>query len=292
MFCISYYRVQSLYQITMSNIKIFPFFERIMLISTYHTLLTFSLSKIMLIFLSPFFLIPFLENVWAQDPDSLLLAWQIPQTPPTTSEYLLDGGSAALQSEASLLTQADQQQQQQQYPNSQIDQSPAKADNSWDSNDLSDCLSDSNSIIQGHAASDSQQPKPRRARRQWNKRGQQPAVCSQRGSTNIQPKIAPNLIKNPALPVTPTESDRFRIPVFPGSDVHKGGNPTCLQRTLGWLPLGICDSGVEADRYESIFDVYGIAASLERQITTGLENCVLGASLLLVLLLHSNSNQT
>lgn len=242
----------------------------------------------MRIFLSPFFVIPFLGNAWAQDPDSLLLAWQIPQTPPT-SEYLLDGGSAALQSEASLLTQADQRQQ---YPNSQIDQSPVKADNSWDSKELPDCLSDSNSILQGQAASDSHQPKPRLARRQWKKRGQQPAVCSQRGSTNIQPKIAPNLIKNPALPVTPTESDRFRIPVFPGSGVHEGENPTCLQRTLGWLPLGICDSGVEVDRYESIFDVYGIAASLERQITTGLDNCVLGASILLALLLHSSSNQT
>lgn len=159
----------------------------------------------------------------------------------------------------SLRTQVDQQQ----YPNSQIDQSPVKVDGSWDSNELSDCLSDNDSI-QGQAVSDSQQPKRRRARRQWKQRGQQPAVCSQRGSTNIQPKIAPNLIKNPALAVSPTESDRLRIPVFPGLDVHKGENPSCVQRTFGWLPLGICDSGVEVDRYESIFDVYGIAASLER----------------------------
>lgn len=231
----------------------------------------------MRIFFSPVFLIIlFLENAaWAQDLDSLLLsAWQFPQTR-LMSEYLLDGGgSAALQSGAALLTQVDQRQE---YPNSQIDQSPVTPDNSWDSNKLSDCLSDSNSI-QGQAASDSYQPKPRRARRQWEKRSQQPAVCSQKGPTNIQPKIAPNLINNPALPVTPTESDRFRIPVFPGSAVNKGENPTCLQRTLGWLPLGICDSGVEFDRYESIFDVYGIAASLEEQVTTGLENCVLGAS--------------
>ena len=119
-------------------------------------------------------------------------------------------------------------------------------------------------------------------------------MCSQSGPTSIQPKIAPNLIKNPAIPVSPTDSDRFKIPVFPGSNVHKGENPTCLQRSLGWLPLGICDSGVEVDRYESVFDVYGIAASVGRQVTTGLENCVLGASfnLYILLLLHSGPNQT
>ena len=238
--CFAYHTIhwyiKYVYAVQSSNSnEIFPFWKNA---DFYHTWSHFHFQS-MRIFLSPFFLIPILENAWAQDPDSLLLAWQVPQTPPT-SEYLLDGGSAALQSEASLLTQADQRQQ---YPNSQIDQSPVKADNSWDSNELPDCLSDSNSILQGQAASDSHQPKPRRARRQWKKRGQQPAVCSQRGSTNIQPKIAPNLIKNPALPVTPTESDRFRIPVFPGSGVHEGENPTCLQRTLGWLPLGICDSG-------------------------------------------------
>lgn len=181
-----------------------------------------------------------------------------------------------------LLTQVDEQKQLlEQYPNSQIDQSPVKTDNLWDySNEfLVDCSSEDMNSIQGQAASDSHQSKSRRrARRQWNKRGQQPAMCSQSGSTNIQPKIAPNLIKNPALPVSPTESDRFKIPVFPGSNVHRGENPTCLQKTLGWLPLGICDSGVEFDRYESIFDVYGIAASVGRQVTTGLENCVLGAS--------------
>ena len=61
--------------------------------------------------------------------------------------------------------------------------------------------------------------------------------------------------------------------------MHKGDNPSCVQRTLGWLPLGICDSGVEADRHESVYDVYGIAATSASQGTTGLENCVLGASL-------------
>lgn len=113
-------------------------------------------------------------------------------------------------------------------------------------------------------------------------------MCSQSGLTNIHPNIASNLIKNPALPVSPTESDRFKITVFPGSNMHKGEDPTCLQRTFGWLPLGICDLGVEVDRYE-----YVIAAVLGRQVTTGLENCVLDASLLFVLLLlHSSSNQT
>lgn len=217
-------------------------------------------------FFSPFFIIlPFLEgNAWAQeeDADSLLLSWQTAQTPPTSGEYLLDDGGTLPQSGASLLAQVDQQ-----YPNSLIDQSPAKADNSWRSNQVSDCVSDN----------------ARRVRR-WKKRDQQPAMCSPSGSTNIPPKLAPNLIKNPALPVTPTESEQFRIPVFPGSSVHKGENPTCVQRTLGWLPLGICDSGVEGDRYESVYDAYGIAASSARQVTTWLENCVLGASFLLVLL--------
>lgn len=51
----------------------------------------------MRIFFSLFFLILLLENAWAQDLDSLSLAWQNPQTLPT-SEYLLDGGIADLQS--------------------------------------------------------------------------------------------------------------------------------------------------------------------------------------------------
>lgn len=133
---------------------------------------------------------------------------------------MLDGGSGDLQvSGASLLAQADQEQ----YPNSQLDQSLAIADNSWDSTEVSDCLPDNNDSIQGQATSDSQQlPKPRRARQRWKKRGQQPAMCSPKGSRIIQPKITPNLIKNPVLPAAPTESDRFRIPAFPGFDVQRG----------------------------------------------------------------------
>lgn len=220
-------------------------------------------------FFNPFLFIFFLENGWAQDPDTLL-TWHIPQTPPT-SEFLVDDGSA-LQSGASLLAQADQLQ-----PNSLTDQTTVTLDNNiWDSNELLDCVSDKR--IKGRAGPASQQPRPRRARR-WKKRDQQPAMCSQTGPTYMQPKIAPDLIKNPSLlPVNPAESGRFRIPVFPGSDARKGDNPTCLQKTLGWLPLGICDSGVASDRYESIFDVYGVAASLDGQVTTGLDNCVLGAS--------------
>lgn len=103
-------------------------------------------------------------------------------------------------------------------------------------------------------------------------------MCVPAAPTNIQPKISPDLIENPALPLNPTESGRFQIPVFPGSNARKGNNPTCPQKTLGWLPLGICDSGIDSDRYESIFDVYGVAASLEGHVTTGLDNCVLGAS--------------
>lgn len=211
----------------------------------------------------PFFIILLFleENAWAQEEnlESLLLSWQTAQTPPTSSEYLLDDGGTLPQSGNSLLAQVDQQQ----YPNSLIDHSPAQADNSWQSNQVSDCVPDN----------------ARRAARRWKKRDQQqPAMCSPSGSTNITPKISPNFIKNPSLPVTPTEPEQFRIPVFPGSSVHKGDNPSCVQRTLGWLPLGICDSGVEADRHESIYDVYGIAATLASQGTTGLENCVPGAS--------------
>ena len=82
-------------------------------------------------FFSPFFVILLFleENAWAQEEnlDSLLLSWQTAQTPPTSSEYLLDDGGTLPQSGDSLLAQVDQQQ----YPNSLIDQSSAKADNSW-----------------------------------------------------------------------------------------------------------------------------------------------------------------
>lgn len=109
------------------------------------------------IFLTAFFLILFLrvENAWAQDDQDSLLAWQIPQTLPTSEDLLDDDGSALPQSGGGaslLLAQVDQQQ----YPNSLIDPAPAKADGSWDSpNEISDCLSDDNNSIQGRAASSS-----------------------------------------------------------------------------------------------------------------------------------------
>lgn len=252
----------------------------------------------MRVFFSPFLLIFFLGNAWAQDPDTLL-ASDIPQPPPPpTSEYILlsDGGSSALQSGggAFLLAQANQQKPKQ--PTSLTDQSPAKFGNSWDSNELWDCVEDKTN--NGRAApaaspaSPQQQPKARRRRRarRWEneKRDQQPDTCPT-GPTYIQPKINPYLIKNPALPVNPTKPERFGIPVFPGSNAVKGDNPTCLQKTLGWLPLGICDSGVASDRYESVFDVFGVAASLDRQPTTGLDNCVLGASFFLSFQLQPQS---
>lgn len=239
----------------------------------------------MRVFFSLFLLIFCLEDTsWAQDPDTLL-EWHIPQTSTSaspTSEYF-DSGSA-LQSGASLLAQADQQEQQQQPPNtdSLTDQTSAEYDNSWDSDELLGCVSDK--MINGRAVPALQRPEAQRRRaRRWKKRDQQPAVCPQAGPTYIQPKIAPDLIKNPAFPVSPAESERFRIPLFPASNKRKGDNPTCIQKTLGWLPLGICDSGVASDRYESVFDVYGVAASLVGQVTTGLENCVLGVSFFFVL---------
>lgn len=240
-------------------------------------------------FSSPFLLVFFLENAWAQDPDTLL-AWDIPQPPrrpPPTSEYVLlsDGGSSALQSGgASLLAQANQQKQQQQQQPPPNSQSPAEFDNSWNSNEPWDCVAGkTNNGRAGPAASPQQQQQPKGRRRRaprWKnkKRDQQPDTCSQTGPTYMQPKISPNLIKNPALPVNPTKPERFEIPVFPGSNALKGESPTCLQKTLGWLPLGICDSGVASDRYDSVFDVFGVVASLDRQATTGLDNCVLGTS--------------
>lgn len=253
--------------------------------------------QIMRVVFSPFLLIFFLGNAWAQDPDTLL-ASDIPQPPPPTSEYVLlssDGGSSALQSGgAFLLAQANQQKPQK--PNSLTDQTPAKFGNSWDSNELWDCVADKTNnggaAPAASPASPQQQPKARRRRRarRWEneKRDQQPDTCPT-GPTYIQPKINPYLIKNPALPVNPTKPERFGIPVFPGSNAVKGDNPTCLQKTLGWLPLGICDSGVASDRYESVFDVFGVAASLDGQATTGLDNCVLGASFFLSFQLQPQS---
>lgn len=58
----------------------------------------------MRIFFGRLFLILLLENAWAQDLDSLSLAWQIPQTLPTNEYLLVDGGSADVQSGASLLS--------------------------------------------------------------------------------------------------------------------------------------------------------------------------------------------
>lgn len=69
----------------------------------------------------------------------------------------------------------------------------------------------------------------------------------------------------------------FRIP----TDGYAGGgyNPTCITKTDGLLPLGVCDSGSDEDVQGSARDVYGNqvdAGVFLDAVAFKLERCRLG----------------
>lgn len=59
------------------------------------------------------------------------------------------------------------------------------------------------------------------------------------------------------------EPKGFRIPVFDRELYGDGDNADCIKYSYGLLPLGICDSGDENDRYISLWAQLGMSNTFE-----------------------------
>lgn len=168
------------------------------------------------------------------------------------------------------------------------------------------------------AATQQNPTKKRNIRGRWRRRGQEDAsktFCTAPPPLSPSRQQTPNVLENPSPqrkkkkkkkttaapqgpeqqqgdeeavpPTTPSIADLnwdkemypslFRIPTDGYSEA--GYNPTCIIKTNGLLPLGVCDSGNDEDRQNSMYDTNGnpvdIGLFLDA-VTHKLNHCRLG----------------
>lgn len=118
-------------------------------------------------------------------------------------------------------------------------------------------------------------PSPQRKKKKKKTTAAPPGPEQQQGDEEAVPPTTPSIADlNWDKEMYPS---LFRIPTDGYSEA--GYNPTCIIKTNGLLPLGVCDSGIDEDRQNSMYDTNGnpVDTSLFLDaVTHKLNHCRLG----------------